>query len=107
MMRLLITLVLLTSLSACFSEHRVRVDQGVLIDQDSLTNLQAGLSKDQVRALFGPPILSSFNDQRWSYVFHSSDPNFQADKVKQLVVEFDAQGYVSQWATPTQNKDTN
>jgi len=100
MFRLLISLTLITALSAC-SPHRVRVDQGVLIDQSSLESLQAGLSQDQVRRIFGPPSnQSSFSNHRWEYVFRSNDPNFQADKVKLLIVEFDAQGYVTRWTTP-------
>lgn len=105
MIRLLISIALIASLSACINPHRVRVDQGVLIDQSSLENLQAGLSQDQVRRIFGPPSnQSSFSNHRWEYVFHSSDPKFQADKVKLLVIEFDAQGYVTRWTTPSKTQ---
>ena len=77
------------------------MDQGVLIDQSSLENLQAGLTQDQVRRIFGPPSnQSSFSNNRWEYVFRSTDPTFQSDKVKLLVIEFDAQGYVTRWTTP-------
>lgn len=105
MIRLLISIALIASLSACINPHRVRVDQGVLIDQSSLDNLQTGLTQDQVRRIFGPPSnQSSFSNHRWEYVFRSTDPNFQADKVKLLVIEFDAQGYVSRWTTPNTTK---
>lgn len=100
MIRLFITFALVTSLTACINPHRVRVDQGVLIDQSSLETLQSGLTQDQVRRVFGPPSnQSSFSNNRWEYVFQSSDPNFQADKVKLLIIEFDAQGYVTRWTT--------
>ncbi len=105
MIRILISIALIASLTACINPHRVRVDQGVLIDQSSLNNLQVGLTQDQVRRIFGPPSnQSSFSNNRWEYVFRSTDPNFQADKVKLLVIEFDAQGYVARWTTPTNNK---
>jgi outer membrane protein assembly factor BamE len=105
MIRLLISIALIASLTACINTHRVRVDQGVLIDQSSLDNLQAGLTQDQVRRVFGPPSnQSSFSNTRWEYVFRSTDPNFQADKVKLLVIEFDAQGYVTRWTTPNNRK---
>ncbi len=101
MIRLLISIALITSLSACINPHRVRVDQGVLIDQSSLDSLQAGLTQDQVRRIFGPPSnQSSFSSNRWEYVFRSNDPTFQADKVKLLIIEFDSQGYVTRWTTP-------
>lgn len=105
MIRLLISLTLIASLTACLNPHRVRVDQGVLIDQSSLDSLQTGLTQDQVRRIFGPPSnQSSFSNNRWEYVFRSSDPTFQADKVKLLVIEFDAQGYVTRWTAPTNAK---
>lgn len=101
MIRLLISIALIASLSACINTHRVRVDQGVLIDQSSLASLQTGLTQDQVRRIFGSPSnQSSFNNNRWEYLFRSSDPNFQSDKVKLLIIEFDSQGYVTRWTTP-------
>lgn len=109
MLRLLLTLTLLTSLTACINAHRVRVDQGVLIDPESLQSLQAGLTQDQVRNLFGPASnKSSFTPNRWEYLFHSSDATFQADKVKRLVINFDEQGYVTSWdATLPEAPKTN
>lgn len=105
MIRLLTSIALIASLTACINPHRVRVDQGVLIDQSSLDNLQTGLTQDQVRRIFGPPSnQSSFSNNRWEYVFRSTDPSFQADKVKFLVIEFDAQGYVTRWTTPSNNQ---
>ncbi len=83
------------------STHNLRVDQGVVIDRESLTYLQQGLTQDQVRKLLGPPAnQSSFNSQRWEYVFHSTQEKLMEDKVKQLVLNFDAQGYLSDWSTP-------
>jgi outer membrane protein assembly factor BamE (lipoprotein component of BamABCDE complex) len=99
MIRLLITASLLISLAACSNTHRVRVDQGVLIEPETLQYLQSGLTQDQVRKLIGPPAnVSSFKPSRWEYVFHSSDANFQTDKVKKLIVEFDAKGYLTSWS---------
>lgn len=100
MIRLLISIALIASLSACINPHRVRVDQGVLIDQSSLESLQTGLTQDQVRRIFGSPSnQSSFSNHRWEYLFRSSDPSFQSDKVKLLIIEFDSQGYVTRWTT--------
>jgi outer membrane protein assembly factor BamE (lipoprotein component of BamABCDE complex) len=98
MMRILPFLLLSVLLSGCLNAHKVRVDQGVLIEPETLQYLQAGLTQDQVRKLFGPPAnVSSFNSQRWEYMFKSSDEGFQKDKVKQLIVMFDARGYVTHW----------
>ena len=88
----------IASLIAACSNHRVRVDQGVLIEPETLNYLQSGLTQDQVRKLLGPAAnISSFRPNRWEYLFQSNDPNFQTDKVKKLVLEFDGQGYLSKW----------
>ena len=102
MTRLLLTLILVTLLSACMNAHRIRIDQGVLIEPETLQSLQVGLTQDQVRKIYGPPAnQSSFNSNRWEYLFQSTDPSFQADKVKKLTIEFDTQGYVTRWTTPS------
>jgi outer membrane protein assembly factor BamE (lipoprotein component of BamABCDE complex) len=99
MIRLLLTASLLISLAACSNAHRVRVDQGVLIEPETLQYLQSGLTQDQVRKLIGPPAnVSSFKPNRWEYIFHSSDVNFQTDKIKKLIVEFDTNGYLRSWS---------
>jgi outer membrane protein assembly factor BamE len=99
MIRLLITTLILITLTACVNAHRIRVDQGVLIEPETLQYLQNGLTQDQVRKLIGPPAnVSSFKPNRWEYLFHSSDANFQTDKVKKLIIEFDTKGYLTSWS---------
>lgn len=99
MIRLLIVALLFTALTACVNAHRVRVDQGTLIEAETLTYLQKGLTQEQVRKLIGPPAhVSSFKPNRWEYIFHSSDSNFQPDKIKMLILEFDAQGDLLAWS---------
>jgi outer membrane protein assembly factor BamE (lipoprotein component of BamABCDE complex) len=99
MIRLLITAFLLITLTACVNAHRIRVDQGVLIEPETLKYLQSGLTQEQVRKLIGPPAnVSSFTPNRWEYIFHSSDVNFQTDKIKMLLIEFDTKGYVTTWS---------
>lgn len=97
MLKTLTISILVATLAAC-SAHRVRVDQGVLIEPETLNYLQAGLTQEQVRKLIGPPAnISSFQPNRWEYLFQSTDPNFQTDKVKQLTLEFDDKGYLLNW----------
>jgi outer membrane protein assembly factor BamE len=79
--------------------HKLRVDQGVLIDQESIAYLQEGLTQEQVRKLLGPAAnISSFQNQRWEYVFQSTQQNFAQDKIKKLVLHFDPQGYLKSWS---------
>lgn len=96
--RLISLLLFLSLLQAGCAIHSLRVDQGVLIDKESLNYLQEGLTQDQVRKLIGPPAnVSSFQPLRWEYVLQSTVESFANNKVKKLVLYFDPQGYLQTW----------
>ncbi|MGY0398894.1 MAG: outer membrane protein assembly factor BamE [Ostreibacterium sp.] len=67
-------LVLLTSLTlsaiACNSiPYRIDVDQGNVIDQQMLSQVQIGMSKSQVQQVLGNPLLiDTFHQDRWDYI---------------------------------------
>ena len=66
----LISLFLL--MSACTS-YKPEVQQGNLISQETVSKLQKGMSKREVQALLGTPLLQdSFNSNRWDYVFYQT-----------------------------------
>jgi outer membrane protein assembly factor BamE len=57
-------------LSAC-SNYKLDIQQGNLVTQASISKLQQGMTKQQVQALIGTPLLrDSFNKNRWDYVFY-------------------------------------
>lgn len=50
--------------------YRADIGQGNFITQDQASRLQKGMSREQVRALLGAPLLvDPFRDNRWDYVF--------------------------------------
>ncbi len=50
--------------------YRADIGQGNFITQDQASRLQKGMSREQVRALLGTPLLvDPFRDNRWDYVF--------------------------------------
>jgi outer membrane protein assembly factor BamE len=60
-------------LGAC-SNYKLDVQQGNLLTQESVTQLQRGMTKQQVQALLGTPLMTdSFNSNRWDYVFYQSN----------------------------------
>ncbi len=62
----------LVLLSAC-SNYKLEVQQGNLITQASVSKLQRGMTKQQVQALLGTPLMrDSFNSNRWDYVFYQN-----------------------------------
>lgn len=64
-------------LSACSSErvsnfpsYKLKVEQGNELDRSKLAQLQAGMTREQVRLLLGTPsIRSAFHANRWDYQF--------------------------------------
>ncbi|MEY8878351.1 MAG: outer membrane protein assembly factor BamE [Leptothrix sp. (in: b-proteobacteria)] len=52
------------------SPYRVEVVQGNVVTQEMAAQLRNGLTREQVRALLGSPLLADvFHGDRWDYVF--------------------------------------
>lgn len=70
-------LLILSLLTACSSvkmggigPHRIDVQQGNALDQESVAKLKPGLTRSQVRFLLGTPLLvDPFRNNRWDYVY--------------------------------------
>ena len=70
-------LLMLSVLGACSSTriggigpHRIDVQQGNALDQESVAKLKPGLTRSQVRFLLGTPLLvDPFHPNRWDYVY--------------------------------------
>ena len=50
--------------------YKIDVIQGNFVAKEQIEQLQAGMSRDQVKAVLGTPLMSSlFHADRWDYVF--------------------------------------
>ncbi|MBF0470433.1 MAG: outer membrane protein assembly factor BamE [Gammaproteobacteria bacterium] len=59
---------LLFALGGC--AHKIEVQQGNVVTQEQLQQLQQGMSKDEVITVFGSPLLQDpFHPNRWDYQF--------------------------------------
>ena len=73
--RLILVATLFAGLAGCSyfqfpGVHKIYVQQGHIITDDMLEQLEPGLTKRQVRYVLGTPILAdSFNDDRWDYYY--------------------------------------
>ncbi len=53
-----------------FAPHKIEINQGNLIDPEMRAKLQLGMSRAQVRALLGTPLINDvFHANRWDYVY--------------------------------------
>ncbi|MBN2646530.1 MAG: outer membrane protein assembly factor BamE [Thiotrichales bacterium] len=90
----------LAPLSGCsvFKPYQAPLTQGNVITDESLQLIQEGLHQTQIRKLFGPPMgANAFNPNHWEYLFFTSDPNANVDSPKHLVMNFDEQGFLTQF----------
>jgi outer membrane protein assembly factor BamE len=74
-MRVLLPLLLVAVLSGCSSwgfpgVYRIDVEQGNIVTQELVDQLEPGMTRRQVRYILGTPLLEdSFNRSRWDYVY--------------------------------------
>lgn len=76
-MRTVVVLVTLLMLSACSLPvfFRVPVVQGNVVTAKNVNKLEIGMTKRQVEYVMGTPLVdSSFEKDRWDYVFYYRDP---------------------------------
>ena len=84
---LLLFSVLLISLSSCTS-YKLEVQQGNAVAPEEVSQLKKGMSKAEVIALLGTPLLQdSFQTNRWDYVFYISKAGKQRER-RDLVLTF-------------------
>ncbi len=74
-MRMLLIALAITCISACGAlgfpgVYRIDVEQGNIVTQEMVDQLQPGMSKRQVRFILGTPLIEdSFNRNRWDYTY--------------------------------------
>ena len=74
-------------LASCI--HKVDVDQGNIITQEMIDQLEPHMNKRQVRFIMGTPLLIDvFHQQRWDYIY-SVQPGGEPRSQKQLSLFFD------------------
>ncbi|MGH8430926.1 MAG: outer membrane protein assembly factor BamE [Solimonas sp.] len=89
-MRAFLLILAVLSLSACQIVYKLPTRQGNVIEQKQLDQLQAGMTREQVRFLLGTPVAASpFEDQRWDYVGYYKSPR---GKVSSRVVSLYFEG---------------
>lgn len=83
-MRLASLLLLLAAfLPGCGLVYRIDVQQGNYVPEDLAAKVQVGMTKPQVRALLGTPLLNDiFHANRWDYYFSSVKGSRAEDRTR-------------------------
>jgi len=95
MRALLIVLALAPLVAACnplgvFSVYRMEIQQGNYLTQEMVSQLQSGMTRDQVRFVLGTPLLVDiFHDNRWDYVYRRGRAGSREIEERRLSVFFE------------------
>lgn len=66
--------------------YKVDVIQGNFVSREQVEQLQAGMTRDQVKALLGTPLMASlFHADRWDYVFTLKRQGVESQSFKYTV----------------------
>ncbi len=90
---LTLTILSITLLNGCSyfkypDIHKVVVQQGNVITQKMVDQLRPGMTRSQVRYIFGTPLLTdTFNQDRWDYYYSLQRPG-QKESTKRITIYF-------------------
>jgi len=69
--------------------YKIDIQQGNNVSREAVSQLKLGMSREQVRALLGTPLLTDiFHGDRWDYVYFREHPS-GAREQRKLAVHFD------------------
>ena len=92
------TFILLIFISCnSLSPYKVPILQGNIIDEDDITKLKEGLTKEQIQFIFGTAIIKDpFHSSRWDY-YYSIQIGDNLIENKKLTIFFNADSLVESW----------
>jgi outer membrane protein assembly factor BamE len=86
--------------------HKLTVQQGNVITQDMIDQLQPGMTRSQVSYVMGEPVFrNSFNANRWDYIYTIELPGiFNDERRVSLYFDDDRLAYFTGDYAPTSEK---
>ena len=79
------------------SPYKVPILQGNIIDEDDISKLKEGLTKEQIQFIFGTAIIQDpFHSSRWDY-YYSIQIGDNLIENKKLTIFFNADSIVESW----------
>lgn len=86
------------SIAQRITPYRITVVQGNFVSHEAASQMQVGMSRDQVKALIGTPLLTDmFHADRWDYLFYFKRGSTSVVQQRDFVVNF-AGDRVASWS---------
>lgn len=84
-----LTAVLLVTLPLGGCIYRMNIQQGNYLEGKTVSQLQVGMTRSQVRYLLGSPMVPDiFDKDRWDYLYYFKSGHLQRPEQRHLVVLF-------------------
>ena len=97
----LAALLTLGGLSGCV--HRINIQQGNFLDTEDIDRVAVGMTRVQVRALLGTPMVADpFVSNRWDYVYYLKLGKWSEPQQRHFIVYFDSTDKVERVDRPAQ-----
>lgn len=78
--------------------YRITIVQGNFVSKEAASKMQVGMTRDQVKAVLGTPLLTDmFHDERWDYVFYFKRGSTAVVQQRDFVVNFNGDT-VASWS---------
>ena len=99
------------SLSACTfpGVYKLNVQQGNIVTQEMLNELQPGMTQRQVAYVMGNPVVRNpFSESKWDYIY-TLEKRDKVVKSYHVTLFFDPQGNYSHYtgSAPSENEDAS
>ena len=99
--RLAVAAFVLAVLGACV--HRIDIQQGNFLDKEDIDRISVGMTRVQVRALLGTPMVADpFQGERWDYLYYLKRGRWKKPEQRHFIVYFDSTDKVEKIDRPTQ-----
>ncbi|HEY7643301.1 MAG TPA: outer membrane protein assembly factor BamE [Steroidobacteraceae bacterium] len=99
--RLAILALVFALLAACV--HRIDIQQGNFLDSEDIDRIAVGMTRVQVRALLGTPMVADpFQGSRWDYVYYFKKGRWHKPEQRHFIVFFDSADKVAKIERPAQ-----
>lgn len=97
----LAALLTLGGLAGCV--HRINIQQGNFLDTEDIDRVAVGMTRVQVRALLGTPMVADpFVSNRWDYVYYLKLGKWSEPQQRHFIVYFDGTDKVERVDRPAQ-----
>ena len=99
--RLAIAALVLGMLAGCV--HRIDIQQGNFLDTEDIDRISVGMTRVQVRALLGTPMVADpFQGERWDYLYYLKRGRWKKPEQRHFIVYFDSTDKVEKIDRPAQ-----